>query len=605
MRSVAALMASSSMPVAEEFVDVRLPHWRVLAKLSAEGRARVDELSRARKLKQMAYHSAETKSTKDEHFKQMVILGKEIVAICVGEGVLQKAVASGVSTLSTSLEEALESSRHVFKRLRTALEQVSKLREMVGADESIEPAAPEPAVVEVMGPAAAPEPAAPEPAAVEVMRPAAALEPAAAAALKPADVTSEELFVQVAALRERARLTRAEEKRRVREEEKRQKAEKKRQQALLPPSRPGRKRSAAAPSSSAAADGRLGGAPAARRKPRRSPGARKTYRKGGVSDELTEESFAAFYLAMAGEVLVRAGRLESNEHVAQLPPGARARFSSKRRCTWSWMTDRTSLALAGRLKALRGARALRAIVLASAAFTSPEAFANLCDATEGLDDEAAVKKLIVEHQEREAAKNQRTQRKSTISHGLQTGIVRRLPGPTMNDKVAAFVVKLNRTADSAWARVVGGENPVDVLVDPAGVHLPDFRAHCVARWLWVLTRGTYGESLESLSLGSGALDALQKLIGGTSEEDFARALPRLRAAVQAVDAGGLLGQLRRLGLLPDAAQTYEHLLCEAGKVFGQGRRDGRGAPRPGYKEAFDAALPLYARLVSKRRGSRL
>ena len=576
-------MASSSVvPVAEEFVDVRLPHWRVLTKLTAEGRARVDELSRARKLKKMAYHSAETKSTKDEHFKQMVILGREIVAICVGEGVLEEAVASGVSTLTTSLKEALDSSERVFKRLRTALEQAGKLREIVGVDEIPEPAE---------------QPAA------------AAPEPAAAAALKPAGATSEELFVQAAALRERARLRRAEEKRRVREEAKRKKAEQKRQQALPPPSRPGRKRSAAAPSSSAAADGRLGGPPAARREPRRSsprPGARKTYRKGGATDELTEESFAAFYLAMAAEVLVRAGRLESNEHVAQLPPGARARFSSKRRCTWSWMTDRTSLALAGRLKALRGARALRAIVLAQAAFTSPEAFADLCDATEGLDDEAAVKKLIVEHQEREAAKNQRPQRKSTISQGLQTGIVSRLPpGPTMNDKVAAFVVKLNKKADSAWARIVAGENPVGVLVDPAGVHLPDFRAHCVARWLWVLTRGTCGESLESLGLGDGALDALQKLIGGTSEEDFARALPRLRAAVQAADARDLLGRLRRLGLLPDAAQTYEHLLCEAGKVFGKGRRTGRGAPRPGYKEAFDAALPLYARLIAKRGGSTL
>ena len=36
--------------------------------------------------------------------------------------------------------------------------------------------------------------------------------------------------------------------------------------------------------------------------------------------------------------------------------------------------------------------------------------------------------------------------------------------------------------------------------------------------------------------------------------------------------------------------------CEAGKVFGTGRRDGRGAPRMGFKEAFDATLPLYARL---------
>lgn len=93
-------------------------------------------------------------------------------------------------------------------------------------------------------------------------------------------------------------------------------------------------------------------------------------------------------------------------------------------------------------------------------------------------------------------------------------------------------------------------------------------------------------------------DALQKLADGASEADFGRALPRLRAAVEKADVHGLLPQLRRLALLPDAAQTYEHLLCEAGKVFGEGRREGRGAPRPGYKEAFDAALPLYALLAT-------
>jgi hypothetical protein len=311
-----------------------------------------------------------------------------------------------------------------------------------------------------------------------------------------------------------------------------------------------------------------------------------------VTAELTAESFAAFYLAMAAEVCVRAERAESNDHLEQLPPRARARFSSVRRCTWSWMTDSTSLALAGRLQTLQGASALRAIVLAQVAFTSPEGFADLCDATEGLDA-AAVLRLIEDHQRREAAKAQRQPRRSTISKSLQTGSLSRLPpGRTMNDKVAAFVAMLNETVDSAWERIAAGERAVDVLTD--ALRLPDFRAHCVARWLWLTTR--HGESPESLGLGSGARDALQRLAGGAAEDDFRRVLPELRAAVKQADVSGLLPQLRRLGLRPDDAQTYEHLLCEAGKVFGTGRRDGRGAPRAGYKEAFESALPLYARL---------
>lgn len=325
---------------------------------------------------------------------------------------------------------------------------------------------------------------------------------------------------------------------------------------------------------------------------------RQSFRKGGATEELTEESFAVFYLAMAAEVLVRAGRLASNDYLEQLPPRARARFSAVRRCTWSWLTDSTSLALAGRLVNLRGSKALRAIVLAQVAFTSPEAFAALCDGTDDLDDVAAVKKVIVEHQECDAAVRGRPARRSTISRGLQTGSLSRLPpGPTMNDKVAAFVVKLNGAVDASWARVVAGESPGDVLCDPSGLHLPGFRALCCARWLWISANGKCGESPDSLGLGDGARDALQKLADGASEGDFGRALPRLRAAVEKADTCGILPLLRRLGLLPDEAQTYEHLLCEAGKVFGEGRREGRGAPRPGYKEAFDAALPLYARLA--------
>jgi hypothetical protein len=207
-----------------------------------------------------------------------------------------------------------------------------------------------------------------------------------------------------------------------------------------------------------------------------------------VTAELTAESFAAFYVAMAAEVCVRAERATSNDHLEQVPPHARARFSAVRRCTWSW-----------------GASALRAIVLAQVAFTSPEGFADLCDATEGLDA-AAVLRLIEDHQRREAAKAQRQPRRSTISKSLQTGSLSRLPpGRTMNDKVAAFVAMLNETVDSAWERMAAGERAVDVLTD--ALRLPGFRAHCVARWLWLATR--HGESPESLGLGSGARDALQ------------------------------------------------------------------------------------------------
>lgn len=343
--------------------------------------------------------------------------------------------------------------------------------------------------------------------------------------------------------------------------------------------------------------------------PRSPPSA--SYRRGGVTEELTEESFAVFYLAMGAEVLERAGWINENPFVAQLPPGARERFSSVRRCSFSWLTDSTSLALASRLwrdrdidkhiqdglaSRSRGSNRLRAAILSQVAFTSPEAFADLCDASAGCDA-ATVDKLIVAHQMKEARRLDAQPRKSTVSHGLQTGILSRMPGQGMNDRVATFVAKVNELVPDAWARIEAGEDARQVLVDPDGLHLPNFRALCVARWLWVATAGALGESPASTSLGDGALDALRRLSGGAEEADFLRVLPKLRAAVEAADGPyGLLPTLRCAGLLPDAPQTYEHLLCEAGKVFGAGRRHQRGALRPGYSEAFAEALKLYDRL---------
>ncbi len=109
--------------------------------------------------------------------------------------------------------------------------------------------------------------------------------------------------------------------------------------------------------------------------PRRSSpeGRRKSYRKGGVSEELTFESYADFFWAMHVEVRVRAGLMVDNPYVDKLPPLARERFSSVRRCTWSWLTDATSLALAARLKTARGVDALRANLHSERVFCRAEA----------------------------------------------------------------------------------------------------------------------------------------------------------------------------------------------------------------------------------------
>ena len=126
--------------------------------------------------------------------------------------------------------------------------------------------------------------------------------------------------------------------------------------------------------------------------------------------------------------------------------------------------------------------------------------------------------------------------------------------------------------------------------------LPSFRAHCVARFLWVHTRGQHGTSPHSLFVGDGAADALRRLAGGDTPQHLDAFLPQFLTALRAADPAGLLPVLCALGLFPESAQSVEHLLCDAGKVFGEGNRHGRKPARAEYADSFDSALPFFTKL---------
>jgi hypothetical protein len=273
------------------------------------------------------------------------------------------------------------------------------------------------------------------------------------------------------------------------------------------------------------------------------------------------------------------------------------------------MTDSTSMALVRYLAPLQpGPRALRAAVLAQVVFTSPEAFDALCEATER-ESPVAVRALIEKHLKAVSEKEGRpVARKTTISPGLQTGCLGRLAGAgdTAVDMITNLVSALKAGAAKAWSRIEAGEAATLVLSDRKGLNLPPFRSHCVARFLWLHSRGRYGESPESLEVGQGAVDALLRL---RPDGDFAALLDELRDRVaRAARTTGrspdLLKTLDRFGLWPYSAQTHEHLLCEAGKVFGEGRRGRRRRPRPGYRKAFASAVAFYGGHAGrdKRRG---
>ena len=338
----------------------------------------------------------------------------------------------------------------------------------------------------------------------------------------------------------------------------------------------------------------------------------RAYRAGGVGDELDEASFVNFYLAMASELLVRIGDASDNPYERRLPPMAARRFREIRRCTFSWLTDRTTLALLAHLAeeapARTGHAALRSIILAQLTYTSAEVFEAMEPASDG--GAAEVARSLRDHFVQEAAACGRpAPRKSPISKALQTGTLGCLGRSrgAIIDKVANFVEGLRDAIHVAWPRVRDGD--VAATLEAAeGLRLPRFRAHCVARLLWLHSGGKLGTSPQSFHVGFGASDALRRLLDADEldeaelEAAFAKALPRWREAVAAADEFGVVAALDRLGLFPASAQTYEHLLCEAGKVFGVGHRERRGLPKPGYAELFLKARRFLA--DPKRRRTR-
>ena len=328
-----------------------------------------------------------------------------------------------------------------------------------------------------------------------------------------------------------------------------------------------------------------------------------SYRKRGLDDELDEDAFADFYLAMAQEFLERSGEAapDGGRYEARLPPKARARFRAVRRCSFSWLTDRTTLTFAALLAEERvGVVPLRLAVLAQLVFTDAAVLEALgpAAAEEDVSDGRVVARALRDFFAAEALATGRPPRRSPISRSLQTGALCCLGRSRgcIVDKAAAFVERLGPTSLRAYARIAkDGDAAAAVLQEE--LQLPAFRAHCVARLLWVHSAGAHGASPDSHYLGVGALDALRRLVGDDAaslELGFRAALPRWRAAVLRRDDSGVVSRLEALGLLPFAAQTFEHLLCEAGKVFGLGPRPRRGAARPGYAPLWARARRFFA-----------
>jgi hypothetical protein len=264
----------------------------------------------------------------------------------------------------------------------------------------------------------------------------------------------------------------------------------------------------------------------------------------------------------------------------------------------SYLTDRNTMVLARQLLETSGAEGLRLIVLNQVLLSRPEDFTAVAHLTAG-KGAAEVLVVLEEHWKAEAQADGGQPRKSSLSNSLRSGSQNYLSrfgersGPEAA-KVAAAIAALNANVGPAWSRIAAGEAALAVLTDKQGLALDNFRAVCVARLLWYYTDRQHGMPPSACEVGVGAGDALQQLAGGRDSAALERLLPDMQQALWEQDRFGVLSILRALGIDYSSAQFVEHLLCEAGKLFGTGRR-ALHKPRPGYKKLFFEAVLFFRR----------
>ena len=146
--------------------------------------------------------------------------------------------------------------------------------------------------------------------------------------------------------------------------------------------------------------------------------------KEPIGPELTPESFIWFALTMAYDLVMRRGEKEGpNPYLARLPDRIQKRFVEKRRCTFSWMTDKTSLALATKLLACPNDRveALRLMVLAQCLITGQADFDALADKVRCKDEQQILGLRKEAARERKGKDNK--ERKTLVGPGLQQGML--------------------------------------------------------------------------------------------------------------------------------------------------------------------------------------
>ena len=297
--------------------------------------------------------------------------------------------------------------------------------------------------------------------------------------------------------------------------------------------------------------------------------------------------------------------------MARLEPAARDAFCERRRCTFSWMTDTTSLALVrGGIapNIQNGPNLLYSVVVGVVALNSRERF----EAFAPLDVAAPLSAAAF------AAKFEplfgRAAPPQAILQAVRCTLQRYRRGNHF-ENTALFVEDMGRRVPAAWAEIeaagFGPDAPAAVLRVLRGLGLGPFCAIVAARLLSVADPRLFDLGHQGLGqyarMGLGLMTGLPREEAKAFSTDrkkaaeadclFATLLAALPAALRQRDTDGVIAQLERLHLQPLAAQTVEHMLCEYRKILAPGGRT-RGGSRTtaaDYAALWAAAAPLYAR----------
>ena len=323
--------------------------------------------------------------------------------------------------------------------------------------------------------------------------------------------------------------------------------------------------------------------------------------------------FVDIFLLFGAEAVERlSAQAGSKERLlARLEPAARDAFCERRRCTFSWMTDTTSLALVrGGIapNIQNGPNLLYSVVVGVVALNSRERF----EAFAPLDVAAPLSAAAF------AAKFEplfgRAAPPQAILQAVRCTLQRYRRGNHF-ENTALFVEDMGRRVPAAWAEIeaagFGPDAPAAVLRVLRGLGLGPFCAIVAARLLSVADPRLFDLGHQGLGqyarMGLGLMTGLPREEAKAFSTDrekaaeadclFATLLAALPAALRQRDTDGVIAQLERLHLQPLAAQTVEHMLCEYRKILAPGGRT-RGGSRTtaaDYAALWAAAAPLYAR----------